>query len=194
MEPGQRDKFLGNIQSETIRIQEIVDRLLLLSAVEAKKTLDERKPVALDAILHSSIDSVRAQASTKNIDLHVTVITGPCTVEGDAFLLEKAIVNLVQNAIDFAPPAGIVSATLDCHDGACRILIRDNGPGIPEYALPRVFERFFSLPRPDTGKKSSGLGLAFVREVATLHHGTVTLENAADGGAVATLNLPLHSA
>jgi len=55
----------------------------------------------------------------------------------------------------------------------------------------RVFERFFSLPRPDTGKKSSGLGLAFVREVATLHHGTVTLENGAEGGAVATLHLPL---
>jgi len=190
MEPGQRDKFLGNIQAETIRLQEIVDRLLLLSAVEAKKTLDERRPVDLVATLRSALDSVRAQASAKGVELQLPAPQEPCAVEGDAFLLEKALVNLLQNAVAFAPQAGSVSARIDCENSFCTILIRDSGPGIPEYALPRVFERFFSLPRPDTGKKSSGLGLAFVREVASLHHGTVTLENRADGGAVATFILP----
>ena len=66
----------------------------------------------------------------------------------------------------------------------------DSGPGIPDFALPRVFERFYSLPRPDTGRKSSGLGLAFVREVALLHGGEVELFNRPEGGTRALLSLP----
>jgi len=67
-----------------------------------------------------------------------------------------------------------------------RFSVRDYGQGIPDYAKARVFEKFFSLQRPDTGKKSTGLGLNFVREVATLHQGEVTLENGPDGGIRAT--------
>src|SRR4029453_4542498 len=66
----------------------------------------------------------------------------------------------------------------------------DQGPGIPDYALTRVFERFYSLPRPEGGSRSSGLGLCFVAEVAALHGGRATLENVRDGGAIATLELP----
>ena len=66
----------------------------------------------------------------------------------------------------------------------------DRGPGIPDYALPRVFERFYSLPRPEGGSRSSGLGLCFVAEVATLHDGTAALANREGGGAIATLDLP----
>lgn len=186
----QRDKFLGNIRDETIRIQEIVDRLLLLSAVESKKRLDERKPVDLTHALQQALESVRPQADAKGIELRFTGSSERAEVQGDPFLLEKAMMNLLQNAVAFAPSGGAVAVGLSCQDDRCTITIQDNGPGIPDYALPRVFERFFSLPRPDTGKKSSGLGLAFVREVATLHLGTVTLENAPAGGALATLQLP----
>jgi two-component system sensor histidine kinase CreC len=188
----QRDKFLGNIRAETIRIQEIVDRLLLLSAVEAKKTLDERKPVDLEAALQSALESIRPQADAKGIDLRYESHPEGATVAGDPFLLEKAILNLLQNAVAFAPQGGAVDVEITCQDATCGLTVRDNGPGIPDYAVPRVFERFFSLPRPDTGKKSSGLGLAFVKEVANLHHGTVTLENAPQGGAIARLQLPLR--
>jgi two-component system sensor histidine kinase CreC len=77
------------------------------------------------------------------------------------------------------------------HEGMAEIVIADSGPGIPAYALEKVFERFYSLPRPDTGRKSSGLGLPFVREVAALHGGEVSLENRPKGGVQATLLLPL---
>jgi two-component system sensor histidine kinase CreC len=69
--------------------------------------------------------------------------------------------------------------------------VTDGGPGIPGYALERVFERFYSLPRPDTGRKSSGLGLSIVREIARLHGGEVELANRSEGGARATLSLPV---
>ena len=70
------------------------------------------------------------------------------------------------------------------------VVVRDQGPGIPDYADDKVFERFYSLPRPHSQRKSTGLGLPFVKEVAELHHGRVSLRNGEDGGAIATLSLP----
>jgi two-component system sensor histidine kinase CreC len=70
-------------------------------------------------------------------------------------------------------------------------MIEDRGPGIPDYARDKVFDKFFSLQRPDSGKKSTGLGLNFVREVTILHNGTVALENRPEKGALATLSLPV---
>jgi two-component system sensor histidine kinase CreC len=67
--------------------------------------------------------------------------------------------------------------------------VADRGPGVPEFALERAFERFYSLPRPDGGSRSSGLGLCFVAEVAALHGGRATLANREGGGAIATLTL-----
>jgi two-component system sensor histidine kinase CreC len=191
MPAAQRDRFLGNIQAETIRIQQIVDRLLLLSAVEAKKTLEERTPIDLAEVLKEAIGSVEPQAAGKKIAMETDFPEDACTTEGDRFLLEKALSNLLQNAVVFTPEKGRISTSLSREDGCYIIAIEDNGPGVPEFAQPRVFERFFSLPRPDTGKKSSGLGLAFVQEVATLHGGSVTLENVESGGARATLRLPV---
>ena len=72
-----------------------------------------------------------------------------------------------------------------------RAVVEDNGPGIPEYAVDKVFDRFYSLPRPDTGVKSTGLGLSFVREIAHLHGGEITLTNRAEGGCRAVLVLPV---
>jgi two-component system sensor histidine kinase CreC len=74
------------------------------------------------------------------------------------------------------------------------VTVHDYGPGLPPFAQRRVFEKFFSTARPDTGKKGTGLGLAFVKEVAALHGGTARLANHPEGGAVATLLLPRATA
>lgn len=186
----QRAKFLENIQAETLRIQEIVDRLLLLSAVEAKKSLEDQKPVDLVEVLRRTVASVAPQASGKNIQLAGELPAAPVVVAVDEFLVEKAILNLLQNAIAFVPAGGKIAVELLQRDGFATVRISDNGPGFPEFAETKIFERFFSLPRPDTGKKSSGLGLAFVREVALLHRGSVEVRNAPQGGVLAELVLP----
>ena len=76
-------------------------------------------------------------------------------------------------------------------NGSLEIRVSDQGPGIPDYAHERVFERFYSLARPATGLRSSGLGLPFVREVARLHGGVAEIRNLPAGGAMATLRLPV---
>jgi two-component system sensor histidine kinase CreC len=105
-------------------------------------------------------------------------------------LLRQAIGNLLDNAIEFSPAEHNirVSSNIDGHSIA--IMVIDSGTGIPDYAMPRLFERFYSLPRPNAGK-STGLGLPFVKEVALLHRGSIDIGNNADGGAYARMTLPL---
>jgi two-component system sensor histidine kinase CreC len=96
----------------------------------------------------------------------------------------------VDNAVDFSPDGGTVRVRLGCEDGRAVLTVRDEGPGVPVFARDKVFEKFYSLARPGSGKRSTGLGLAFVRHIAVLHHGRIDLKNNAEGGALATFSLP----
>ncbi|MBP7564697.1 MAG: two-component system sensor histidine kinase CreC [Burkholderiaceae bacterium] len=190
MSPAQREKFLGNILRETQRIQETVDRMMELTALESQRTLARIEPVPLAALVEDVAESSRVAAAPRGITVQVQVDAHGST-EGDPFLLRRAVANLVDNAIDFSPDGGAVRITLEGAGRRARIRVRDHGPGIPAYAEGQVFEKFYSLARPSSRKKSTGLGLAFVREIAELHHGRIELANAPDGpGALATLTLP----
>jgi two-component system sensor histidine kinase CreC len=114
-------------------------------------------------------------------------------VRGEEFLLETALSNLIQNAIDFSPPGGTVNFSAKVGRGDVVVEVADEGAGIPEYALDRIFDRFYSLPRPGTERKSSGLGLCFAREAVELHRGKLTISNRQDrSGVEAVLILPCY--
>ena len=102
-------------------------------------------------------------------------------LRGERFLLEQALSNLLDNALDFTPAGGLLRWTAQVQGEQVELCLFNQGAAIPEYAMPRLSERFFSLPRPETGRKSTGLGLNFVQEVASLHGGSLQLSNVADG-------------
>lgn len=200
----QRARFLQNLRSESGRIQTLVDKLLELAALENRRTPAASAPVELRALLQEALAAAEPIARARSITLTLDA-PAPVTILGERFLLAQAVSNLLQNALEFTPPAGCVtvglhgpgsagpagtSPTPKAADAArVRLTVDDTGPGIPDYALPRLFERFYSLPRPDTGAKSTGLGLSFVREIAQLHSGDIRLENRPAGGTRATLSL-----
>lgn len=99
------------------------------------------------------------------------------TVCGNRFLMTQTLHNLLDNAIDFSPKGGRLVLSLKPDAGWVTWSVVDQGPGVPDYALGRIFERFYSLPRGDTQDRSSGLGLCLVQEVSALHGGVVTVEN-----------------
>jgi two-component system sensor histidine kinase CreC len=112
-------------------------------------------------------------------------------VKGDRFLIAQALANLLDNAIDFSPPGGTLTVTIRPAPRAVEWSVQDQGPGVPDYAADRIFNRFYSLPRADTREKSSGLGLCLVKEVSELHGGTVQLTNVSpSGGCLACWTLP----
>ncbi|HKX12872.1 MAG TPA: two-component system sensor histidine kinase CreC [bacterium] len=183
----ERQKFVANIGVESQRMQRVVDRLLELSALETRRDLLRRETLALANLIEESLDRFDARLQAKGIAVQARL--EPVELSGERFLLEAAIENLLLNAIDFAPRGSSLEISLSESPQQALLTIADRGPGIPDYALGRIFERFYSLPRPETGKKSSGLGLSLVREVARLHGGKIELQNRKEGGVVARLTL-----
>ena len=190
MGDADRARFVANIVRETQRIQELVDRMMELTALESRQRLDHPVPVHLRAVAAEVAASAAPAALARGVVVELLANGDDPIVAGDAFLLQRALANLVDNAIDFSPRGGRVTLAVVGHARTCELVVRDSGPGIPEFAEGKVFEKFYSLARPATAKKSTGLGLSFVKEIAELHRGRATLKNQPGGGAVATLALP----
>jgi two-component system sensor histidine kinase CreC len=185
----QQTRFLANIRHEAERIARIVDRMLELARLENRREKPEMETVDLNGMVRTVVESHEPLLASKNVTMEISVPDGS-TLDGNAFLLHQALENLVQNAIEFSPTGGLVSVTVATERDRVTLSVTDEGPGIPEYALDRIFDRFYSLGRPDTGKKSTGLGLNLVREVAKSHGGTIRVTNRPEGGALAELSLP----
>jgi two-component system sensor histidine kinase CreC len=190
MAPEKRARFLANIRNEANRIQDIVDRMLVLSELENQRTLQKAETMSLGALIRRVLESKEPVISKKKLTIGVEA-GDDIFVRGDPFLLHQALSNLIQNAVDFSPLKGRIELTARVEKGTVNVIIEDRGPGIPDYAREKVFDKFFSLQRPDTGKKSTGLGLNLVREVAVLHRGEIRLANLPEIGLRATLSLPV---
>jgi len=192
MPAADRRRFIGNIRGQAQRIDLLIRKLLKLAEVEQRQHLEKREPVMLVGEIEQILQSLEPTAHQRAVRLRWVSPSERLVVIGDAFLLRQAIVNLLDNALDFAPAGTAIDVTLERvpQQGQVAVRIDDHGPGIPDYATTRLFERFYSLPRPDGRDRGTGLGLCLVREVALLHQGSVTVANREGGGARAELILP----
>lgn len=188
-----RRRFVENIRREAARTQELVDRLLELAALERQRRLDRIEPVSLLEIASAAVRATEPKAQRRRLSVMLTA-EADVHLRGDPLLLAGALTNLVENALDFSPEGGRVEIRIARVGDQAQLIVRDEGPGVPDYALGRVFDRFYSLARPHSGKKGTGLGLTFVKEIAELHGGSASLHNDPRGGAIATLRLPLDPA
>jgi len=191
MPPEQRRQFLSTIQAQNARQRDLIDKLLALVRVEKQQRIDDAAPLDVAGLLQDVAGDCQARLAARKLQLAMDADPA-LHLRGDALLLRQALGNLLDNAISFAPQGSTVTMAARRSDGQVEISVRDTGPGIPAYAEARLFERFYSLPRPD-GAKSTGLGLPFVREVAALHGGSAQVANGEGGGCRAALLLPLHS-
>ncbi|KRG68058.1 two-component system sensor histidine kinase CreC [Pseudoxanthomonas dokdonensis] len=188
----ERQRFARHIQTQEQRLTGTIDKLLALASVEQHGWLQQTGPVSVSTLLEQAREAVAARLAAHDLRLSVVTDESGCSLQGDAFLLQQALSNLLENAIAFSPAGAEIRLQAHTDAEQLRIDVEDQGPGIPGFALERIFERFYSLPRPDGGARSSGLGLPFVREVARLHGGSITLENRTQGGVRASLVLPLR--
>lgn len=185
--PEEQQRFLAHIGEQTERLADIVDRMLELTHVESQRHLASTSPQDLRAIILREVETLGPRAAATGVRLDVAV-DGTWTIPGDAFLLGRAVANLLENALAFAPAGTSIDVTAQRTPTSVVVSVRDHGPGLPAYAAERIFERFYSLPRPDGGR-GTGLGLPFVREIARLHGGGLTVANHASGGCEARLSL-----
>lgn len=191
-----RQQFVSNIHESAQRMTQLIERLLALAAVENKNHIEHPQTINVATLVNEVLHSRQQHIQHKRLQLDCH-FDEQLSVIGEPTLLRQSLANIIDNAIDFSA----VASTLRCRIKAisqaekpyCQITLHDGGAGIADFAQSRLFERFFSTPRPDTQLRSSGLGLAFVKEVIQLHHGSITLTNHPDGGAVATIRLPISA-
>ena len=183
-----RGRFVKTVRREALRLSELVEHMLTLSALE-----NQRAPIEaseLDAGLLVREIAEQAAASARGRGISCSAGAEPAlTFIGEEFLVRQALANLMQNALDFTPAGGTVRLSAARAPQAVVFTVEDSGVGIPDFARERIFDRFYSLPRPN-GRRSTGLGLPFVREVAAVHGGSITAATRAGGGAIFTLRVP----
>ena len=174
-----RSELLGDVRFQIEELTTLIGDLVELARDEPLPVTVE--PVDLAEITHQAVDRVRRRASNLEIDVH----TEPWWVTGDAGALERAVTNLLDNAVKWSPPLGRVTVRLA--DGV--LMVADEGEGIAEADLPHVFDRFYRS-RESRAMPGSGLGLAIVRQVAERHGGRVRAGRSDVGGAAFWLEVP----
>jgi two-component system phosphate regulon sensor histidine kinase PhoR len=192
-DPESCQRFLSIIRKNAARMHGLIDDILELTSIEGGNVQLRAAPVDLHELVNDVCASLTTQASARNIALHNNVAPG-VSVYADARRLEQMLTNLVDNGIKFSHENGAVS--IGYESGARdRILVSDNGDGIPAQHLERLFERFYRVDRARSRELGgTGLGLAIVKHLALLHGGEVTVESEVGKGSTFTLHLPKNPA
>jgi len=175
------DAALNRIQKESDRLNALLNLLLQVTRAEGDPRSLRRDHVRLDELVQQLVDDSAIEASARGCQLeyrHGEAVT----VEGDAELLRRAMENVIRNAIRYSPPATAVEITLDRRNGTAVVDVRDHGPGVPEEALPRLFDSFYRVEKSrDTSSGGIGLGLSIARRALELHKGGIRARNAQPG-------------
>jgi len=195
MSDEQRKRFIENILDSNKHMDLLVNRLLDLSRIERRETLKVTESLNILQVVNNVL---KAPSRAKNISekkLNIVLeISKKSLLKAEKILLEQAIGNIVNNALDFSPKSGTITIKASETNAAISIIVLDDGPGIPPHVLSKLFTRFFSVSRPDTGIRGNGLGLRFVRKIMQLHGGDVTLQNRfIQQGAEAKLRFPINT-
>ncbi len=195
MSDEQRKRFIENILDSNKHMELLVNRLLDLSRIERRETLKAIESVNILQIVNNVLNAPSRSKNILDKNLNIVLeISKKSLLIAEKILLEQAIGNIVNNALDFSPKSGVITIKVSETNTAISIIVLDDGPGIPPHVLSKLFTRFFSVSRPDTGVRGNGLGLRFVRKIMQLHGGEVTLQNRfIQQGAEAKLRFPINT-
>jgi len=191
----KRREFIRNILDSNKQMDSLVSRLLALSRIERRDKLTELEKLYLLPTIENVLKVYGTHNQlivSKNITINLDDIDKKSTVFAEKILLEQALGNILKNAIEFSPKGGTITVKASESNTSVTIVVLDEGPGIPPHVSTKLFTRFFSVARPDTGDRGNGLGLRFVRKIMQLHGGEITLKNRLlQNGAEARLRFPL---
>lgn len=190
-EPAQRKRFLRMVEREIARMESLLSGVREISMIDAQLAEEKREPVDVGAMLTRIVEGFQLR-ERDNVNIVLDTPPSPCLVEASEDRLIQVFVNVLENAISFSPPGGTVTISVRIDGRRVVTTVADQGPGIPETNLARVFDRFFTH-RPDTSRartSHTGLGLAIVKAVVEGYGGTVNAANNEAGGATFEIRLP----
>ncbi len=191
VEPGQRRRFLEMIQKDVARMERLLNEAREISRIDAHLDDEETDEVILDELLPALVESFRLRTADADLHFDLAVADADIVIDASADRLTQVFENLIDNAVSFSPPGGRVTISLNSSGKTAEVTIADQGPGVPDEHLDRIFNRFFSY-RPDDASRSghTGLGLALVRAIVESYGGSVSVEPRGGGGTKMVVLLP----
>jgi signal transduction histidine kinase len=185
----QRREYLAVATRQATHLARLVDDLFELARLEAQEAPPRRESFPLGELLQDVAQKFRLHAERKRVRLETALPGDLPSVPADIAMMERALENLLDNALRHTQPGGVISLVLRRSDGFLEVVVSDSGCGIPAEALPHVFDRFFSVDRsPGQG----GLGLAIAKRIVDLHGGSIAVESTPGKGTEFSLRLPVH--
>ena len=199
-DPDAVRRFAGRMQIESDRLNRLVQQIIELSRLQGDELIDEPADVRIDTVLDAAVDRSRTDAEAKDIDL-ASRCDDELVVSGSADQLLVALSNLIENAVTYSPEGArvaVMAHRIDRRDvprPTVEVTVSDQGIGIPESELDRIFERFYRLdPARSRDTGGTGLGLSIVKHVAASHGGDIVVWSEPGQGSSFTLRLPLLEA
>ena len=190
-DPAAVRRFADRMQSESLRLNELVQELIDLSRLQSREANDRPEPVLVDDLVQSAIDRTRAIAAANRIDVHAGGIQG-LKVLGHERQLATALGNIVENAVNYSQEDTRVAIGVGTDGHTVEITVSDQGLGIPEREKQRIFERFYRIdPARSRATGGTGLGLSIVKHVVHNHGGEVRVWSVEGSGSTFTIALPL---
>lgn len=190
-QPEEVVRFATKMQSEAKRLTELVQEIIDLSRLQSSDPLQKAFPVEIEDVIREAVDQAQVSADSRQIYVERGVVQD-ATVIGDRDQLIAAVHNLVENAINYSPENTKVSVTSSIKDGLIEISVADQGIGIPDSELGRIFERFYRVdPARSRATGGTGLGLSIVKHVAQNHGGDVKVWSQEGVGSTFSILLPI---
>ncbi len=192
-DPELRAQFLQSLEKLVDRQSNLLKDLLDITRLDASVRADWHEEVNLSSIIGDALEQVRVQAEKKEIVLGNVSKADGAVVSGNSIQLQRAIVNLLHNAVSYTPVGGSVTVeTRSDNNEEVEVVVKDTGPGIDSGDLPHIFERFYRADKSRTRTAGgTGLGLAITKEILVRHKGTVDVESVVGEGSTFTVTLPL---
>jgi two-component system phosphate regulon sensor histidine kinase PhoR len=186
-------RFLHTIRENALRLNRLVDDLLILSNVELGETKLNLEGLAVADVLERALMLIQANAALKNVSLRTDLSAELPLIHADRDKAVQVLLNILDNAVKFAPEGGQVSITAsEDQQDFITLKITDTGPGIPKSELPRLGERFYRVDKMrsrDLG--GTGLGLSIVKHLMKAHQGSMVIDSTPGKGAVVSLRFPI---
>jgi signal transduction histidine kinase len=191
----ERQEYLETALRQSERLRRLVFELFELAKLDSGEVQPSREPFAPGELVQDVVQKYQINAERQGIDLTADLEGDIPVISADIGLLERALENLLRNALQFTLPGGSISVKLSAGEGEVFMEVRDTGIGIAPGEIPRIFERSFRQ-RPPAGKadEGAGLGLSITRRIAELHGGRVTVASTPGSGSTFTLAVPVDPA
>jgi signal transduction histidine kinase len=192
LEEAERREYLEIALQHAERLSRLVTDLFDLAKLDTLEELVERERLPVGELVQDVTQKYRRSADERGITLEANLEGGPTLISADVGLMERALENVLENALRHTPSGGRITVSIRPHDGMLRIDINDTGPGIADSDLPRIFDRFYRLQDAATvgDPRGAGLGLAIAKRAVELHGGNLLCESPVGAGTTFSFELP----